>query len=82
MKKLQISDHVILLLGVFFMVTPVVLAFLTSTHDAITIYKEGNDILQMKWASKEVRKRHFCTLLKLLDVSPTSDKTLKTTVKG
>ncbi len=41
MKKLQISDHVILLLGVFFMVTPVVLAFLTSTHDAITIYKEG-----------------------------------------
>ena len=48
----------------------------------LTIYKEGNDILQMKWASKEVRKRHFCTLLKLLDVSPTSDKTLKTTVKG
>ena len=39
----------------------------------LTIYKEGNDILQMKWASKEVRKRHFCTLLKLLDVSTTSD---------
>ena len=48
----------------------------------LTIYKEGNDILQMKWASKEVRKRHFCTFRKLLDVSPTSDKTLKTTVKG
>ena len=45
----------------------------------LTIYKEGNDILQMKWASKEVCKRHFCTLLKLLDISPTSDKTLKAT---
>ncbi|MEO9530454.1 sn-glycerol-3-phosphate ABC transporter permease UgpE [Roseibium sp.] len=41
MKRLQISDHVILLLGVFFMVTPVVLAFLTSTHDALTVYKQG-----------------------------------------
>ncbi|WP_417671593.1 sn-glycerol-3-phosphate ABC transporter permease UgpE [Roseibium sp.] len=41
MKKVQILDHVVLLLGVLFMVTPVVLAFLTSTHDAITIYKEG-----------------------------------------
>ncbi|MCX2724327.1 sn-glycerol-3-phosphate ABC transporter permease UgpE [Roseibium salinum] len=41
MKKVHITDHVILLLGVFFMVTPVVLAFLTSTHDAITIYKNG-----------------------------------------
>ena len=25
----------------------------------LTIYKEGNDILQMKWASKEVRKDTF-----------------------
>lgn len=41
MRRLQIWDHVILLAGVFFMVTPVVLAFLTSTHDAVTIYKSG-----------------------------------------
>ncbi|PVB60511.1 sn-glycerol-3-phosphate ABC transporter permease UgpE [Labrenzia sp. 011] len=41
MRKLQISDHIVLLAGVFFMVTPVVLAFLTSTHDAVTIYRTG-----------------------------------------
>lgn len=41
MKRLQILDHVILLAGVFFMVAPVFLAFLTSTHDAITIYRSG-----------------------------------------
>jgi len=41
MKRLQISDHIVLLAGVFFMVTPVVLAFLTSTHDAVTIYRSG-----------------------------------------
>ena len=45
MRKVQILDHVILLLGVFFMVTPVALAFMTSTHDAITIYKEGIQFL-------------------------------------
>jgi sn-glycerol 3-phosphate transport system permease protein len=41
MKKVQVFDHVILLIGVFFMVSPVVLAFMTSTHDVLTIYKEG-----------------------------------------
>jgi len=41
MKRLQIMDHVILLAGVFFMVAPVFLAFLTSTHDAVTIYRSG-----------------------------------------
>lgn len=41
MKRLQIWDHVILLSGVFFMVAPVVLAFITSTHDAVTIYRSG-----------------------------------------
>ncbi|MEM9635139.1 MAG: sn-glycerol-3-phosphate ABC transporter permease UgpE [Pseudomonadota bacterium] len=41
MYKLKITDHLILLAGVFFMVAPVVLTFLTSTHDAITIYKGG-----------------------------------------
>ncbi|QFT34606.1 sn-glycerol-3-phosphate ABC transporter permease UgpE [Roseibium porphyridii] len=45
MNKLQISDHLILLAGVFFMVTPVALTFLTSTHDAITVYKEGVQFL-------------------------------------
>ncbi|CTQ54483.1 L-arabinose transport system permease protein AraQ [Roseibium album] len=41
MYKLKIWDHLILLAGVFFMVAPVAITFFTSTHDAITIYKEG-----------------------------------------
>ncbi|MBO0346520.1 sn-glycerol-3-phosphate ABC transporter permease UgpE [Roseibium limicola] len=41
MNKLRIGDHIVLLLGVFFMVFPVVLAFITSTHDAVTVYREG-----------------------------------------
>ena len=45
MKKNQIWDHVILLVGVFFMVSPVVLTLMTSTHDAITVYKEGVQFL-------------------------------------
>lgn len=45
MKRLQIWDHVILLAGVLFMVTPVVLALITSTHDAVTIYRSGLQFL-------------------------------------
>jgi len=41
MKRSEIINHLVLLAGVFFMVTPVVLAFLTSTHDAVTIYRTG-----------------------------------------
>lgn len=55
MRRLQIWDHVILLAGVFFMVTPVVLAFLTSTHDAVTIYKSG---LQFTMGDKFVENYH------------------------
>jgi sn-glycerol 3-phosphate transport system permease protein len=45
MYKLKITDHLILLAGVFFMVAPVVLTFITSTHDAIAIYKGGVQFL-------------------------------------
>jgi len=41
MNRLQLSDHLILIAGVIFMVVPVLFAFATSTHDAITIYKSG-----------------------------------------
>ncbi|NRG16450.1 sn-glycerol-3-phosphate ABC transporter permease UgpE [Rhizobiales bacterium] len=41
MTRLRLLDHIILLVGVLFMVTPVVLAFITSTHDAVTIYRSG-----------------------------------------
>ncbi|GAA0780660.1 sn-glycerol-3-phosphate ABC transporter permease UgpE [Roseibium denhamense] len=44
-NKLHLSDHLVLLAGVFFMVTPVLLTFITSTHDAITIYREGVQFL-------------------------------------
>lgn len=41
MNRIKIGDHIILLLGVLFMVTPVVLAFLTSTNDSTVIYRNG-----------------------------------------
>ncbi|NVK35638.1 MAG: sn-glycerol-3-phosphate ABC transporter permease UgpE [Rhodobacteraceae bacterium] len=41
MYRLKLGDHIILLAGVLFMVTPVVLAFLTSTHDNIEIFRNG-----------------------------------------
>ncbi|GGB47152.1 sn-glycerol-3-phosphate transport system permease protein UgpE [Roseibium aquae] len=41
MNRLKLSDHLILILGVLFMVSPVVLAFITSTHDALTIFRSG-----------------------------------------
>ncbi|MBD8891746.1 sn-glycerol-3-phosphate ABC transporter permease UgpE [Roseibium litorale] len=41
MNRLKVGDHLILIAGVLFMVTPVVLAFLTSTHDNIEIFRTG-----------------------------------------
>ncbi|WP_118132593.1 sn-glycerol-3-phosphate ABC transporter permease UgpE [Oceanicella sp. SM1341] len=46
MNRLRILDHVILLIGVFVMLAPVVLAFTTSSHDATTIHTQG---LQFGW---------------------------------
>lgn len=37
----SVGDHVILIIGALFMLTPVVIAFLTSTHDPVTIHREG-----------------------------------------
>ena len=36
-----IGDHAILVIGSLLMIVPVVLAFLTSTHDAVTVHREG-----------------------------------------
>ncbi|KZK77764.1 L-arabinose transport system permease protein AraQ [Pseudovibrio sp. W64] len=41
MKRSQFWDHVILVLGALFMLVPVVYALMTSSHDAVSIYKEG-----------------------------------------
>jgi len=37
----KISDHAVLILGSFFMLLPVLMTLLTSTHDNVTIHNEG-----------------------------------------
>lgn len=46
MHRTKIFDHIILLFGVFIMVGPVVVAFMTSTHDAADIHRNG---LTLSW---------------------------------
>ncbi|MCZ4090634.1 sn-glycerol-3-phosphate ABC transporter permease UgpE [Sinorhizobium psoraleae] len=46
MHRTKILDHVILLIGVFIMVAPVVVAFMTSTHEAADIHRNG---LSLTW---------------------------------
>ncbi|WP_104662585.1 sn-glycerol-3-phosphate ABC transporter permease UgpE [Ensifer adhaerens] len=46
MYRTKIFDHIILLLGVFIMVAPVVVAFMTSTHEAADIHRNG---LSLTW---------------------------------
>ena len=41
MNRTRLFDHLILMLGVFVMVGPVVVAFMTSTHDAADIHRNG-----------------------------------------
>lgn len=46
MHRTKILDHVILVIGVFIMVGPVVVAFMTSTHEAADIHRNG---LSLTW---------------------------------
>ncbi|OCP23404.1 MULTISPECIES: sn-glycerol-3-phosphate ABC transporter permease UgpE [unclassified Ensifer] len=46
MYRTKFFDHVILLIGVFIMVAPVVVAFMTSTHEAADIHRNG---LNLTW---------------------------------
>lgn len=46
MYRTKFFDHVILLIGVFIMVAPVVVAFMTSTHEAADIHRNG---LSLTW---------------------------------
>ncbi|MGF6173075.1 sn-glycerol-3-phosphate ABC transporter permease UgpE [Ensifer sp. 4252] len=46
MYRTKFFDHVILLIGVFIMVAPVVVAFMTSTHEAADIHRNG---LSLSW---------------------------------
>lgn len=40
-KWRHVGDHAILIVGAIFMLLPVLIAFITSTHDAITIHRTG-----------------------------------------
>jgi sn-glycerol 3-phosphate transport system permease protein len=46
MYRTRLLDHVLLLIGVFIMVAPVVVAFMTSTHEAADIHRNG---LSLTW---------------------------------
>ncbi|WP_193177097.1 sn-glycerol-3-phosphate ABC transporter permease UgpE [Oricola nitratireducens] len=46
MHRTKFFDHVILLAGVFLMIAPVVVAFMTSTHAAAEIHRDG---LMLTW---------------------------------
>ncbi|RFZ88631.1 sn-glycerol-3-phosphate ABC transporter permease UgpE [Shinella sp. WSJ-2] len=46
MTRIRLFDHLVLLLGVFIMVAPVVVAFMTSTHEAADIHRNG---LSLTW---------------------------------
>lgn len=48
MNRIRVFDHLVLLIGVFFMVAPVVVAFMTSTHEAAEIHTNG---LSLTWGS-------------------------------
>ncbi len=41
MRRNQFFDHLVLLFGVVLMMGPVVVAFMTSTHDSVYVYKKG-----------------------------------------
>ncbi|MEO9827214.1 MAG: sn-glycerol-3-phosphate ABC transporter permease UgpE [Paracoccaceae bacterium] len=49
MDRVKIYDHIVLLLGVFLMVGPLAVAFMTSTFDYVTIHKEG---MQFGWGGE------------------------------
>ncbi|MGV0911896.1 ABC transporter permease subunit [Martelella sp. FOR1707] len=46
MHRTKLIDHIILLFGVFFMIGPVFVAFMTSTHTAVDVHING---LQVSW---------------------------------
>jgi sn-glycerol 3-phosphate transport system permease protein len=46
MNRIRFLDHLVLMLGVFVMVAPVVVAFMTSTHEAADIHRNG---LSLAW---------------------------------
>ncbi|AMM83027.1 ABC transporter permease subunit [Martelella sp. AD-3] len=52
MHKTTLTDHLILLFGVFIMVGPIFVAFMTSTHEAVDVHMKG---LQVTWGDDFVK---------------------------
>ena len=52
MNRTRFLDHLVLLLGVAFMVGPIIIAFLTSTHDPYEIHMKG---LMASWGNDFVQ---------------------------
>ena len=63
-KIAQFSAHTILFLGVLLMVVPIWIAFATSTHENVTILKEG-----MKWSLGDQLTRNYNEVLNNLNQS-------------
>ncbi|CAN0601175.1 unnamed protein product, partial [Ectocarpus sp. 12 AP-2014] len=49
MDRTKLYDHIVLLIGVFLMVGPLAVAFMTSTFDYVIIHKEG---MQFGWGGQ------------------------------
>ena len=41
LNQIRAYDHIVLILGVFLMMGPILVAFMTSTYDHVTIHREG-----------------------------------------
>ena len=53
-KLVQFLSHIILILGVLLMVVPIWIAFASSTHENVTILKEG-----MQWGLGDQLVRNY-----------------------
>ena len=51
MQRTKIYDHIVLMFGVFLMMGPLVVAFMTSSYDHVLIHKEG---MKVGWGGEFV----------------------------
>lgn len=52
LAQIRVYDHIVLILGVFLMMGPILVAFMTSTYDHVTIHREG---MQVGWGGNFVQ---------------------------
>ena len=63
-KIVQFLSHTVLILGVLLMVVPIWIAFATSTHENVTVLKEG-----MKWGLGDQLVKNYNEVLNQKGVS-------------